>query len=86
MRTLIKLAVGAAIAGALVNLLRQRSGRTIDSDTGLDLPEQDLQPDSEGFTVEELAASAGGDTPATSTQGQPAGQPPEWGGGKSGLN
>jgi len=49
MRTLIKLAVGAAIAGALVNLLvRQRSAKLAGSRRGAPVPP-------ERFTLQELA-------------------------------
>jgi hypothetical protein len=58
MKTLMKFAVGAAIAGALVNMLmKQRSGRG----AGMMEGSRDDQPGSEalGSTIEDAAAGAG---------------------------
>ena len=63
MRTLFKLAVGAAIAGALVTLaLRQtKSRRTGSGRNELPLPYADDPPrGSEGFTLAELAVNSTG--------------------------
>jgi hypothetical protein len=72
MNTLIKLAVGAAIAGALVSLaLRQRSRKAARGRTLLPLTAGHgrVPAGSGGLTIEEIA-----------------GENAEWGGGSSGLN
>lgn len=76
MKTLLKLAVGAAIAGALVNLLRKQQSRRDADLSSVTRPDQSLSagsgrvpPGSRGFTLEEIA-----------------GENAEWGGGSSGLN
>jgi len=65
MRTLFKLAVGAAIAGALINLiLRQTKQRGAGSDRndGLPLPYANDPPrGTEGFTLAELAVNPAGE-------------------------
>lgn len=71
MKTLLKLAVGAAIAGAVVSLLVKRRAKN-DAGTRL-LPLTGgtgrVPTGSSGFTLEEIA-----------------GENAEWGGGGSGLN
>ncbi|HEX6636064.1 MAG TPA: hypothetical protein VF033_00290 [Steroidobacteraceae bacterium] len=72
MKTLLKLAVGAAIAGALVNLLRKQRSRSDEfpqSDQTQSAGAGREPPGSRGFTLEEIA-----------------GENAEWGGGSSGLN
>jgi hypothetical protein len=56
MKHLIKFAIGAAIAGALVNMLiKQRAGGGMEArDEGHD--QEDEAQDTAGFTVEELTA------------------------------
>jgi hypothetical protein len=72
MKTLLKLAVGAAIAGAVVNLLAKRRARNRSEGAQL-LPMTGgrgrVPAGSSGFTLEEIA-----------------GENAEWGGGGSGLN
>lgn len=81
MRTLFKLAVGAAIAGALVNLvLRQtKSRRTGSGRSELPRPYADDPPrGSEGFTLAELAVNATG-----GSEGRADGDEPMRTGGQS---
>jgi hypothetical protein len=93
MKTLLKLAMGAAIAGALVNALMKRgSGRGMESrDTGptMDQPEasgfQDENParGTAGFTVGELATDTNSVGSEQSARGQ---QPQEWRGAQNVLD
>ncbi|HUQ11918.1 MAG TPA: hypothetical protein VM146_16505 [Steroidobacteraceae bacterium] len=70
MNTLIKLAVGAAIAGALVNLaMKQRSRKSGRNLLPMTAGRGRVPSGSGGFTLEEIA-----------------GENAEWGGGSSGLN
>ena len=70
MKTLLRFAIGAAVAGALVHYFtKQRSSRAWSAE---DAPADEFTestPGTGGFTVEELA-----------------GEDREWGGGGSGLN
>ena len=70
MKTLLKLAMGAAVASALVHYLtKQRSSASRSSGEALRDDVADGVPRTGGFTIEELS-----------------GESREWGGGSSGLN
>jgi hypothetical protein len=90
MKSLIKLAVGAAIAGALVNLLmkQQRSGRGMEGreENFGDRPEGSegagATQGTAGFTVEELAADTNSVGREEDGRGQ---QPQDWRGAQNVL-
>ena len=76
MKTLVKLAVGAAIAGALVNLLmKQRSGRRMENRGQMPRTAygESAPRGTAGFTVGELAA----DTNSVGTEEAGRGQQPQ---------
>ena len=76
MKTLLKLAVGAAIAGALVNMLRkQRPGNDMEDWDASD--DMDAPASTAGYTVEELIMAGEPDTVASGEELQePRGQQP----------
>ena len=94
MKSLLKLAVGAAIAGALVNLLiKQASGRRNEQsgDEGR-MPEGQGDPQVEnvgsgtGFTVEELVADTNAVSSGDAARDQRGQQPQEWRGAQNVLD
>lgn len=90
MRTLLKLAVGAAIAGALVTLVqRQMNQRRVGSgrNEGLPQPYADDPPrGSEGFTLAELAANGTGGSEGRSDGDEPMRTAGEGQAGERALN
>ena len=90
MRTLLKLAMGAAIAGALVTLVqRQTNQRRAGSrrNEGLPQPYADDPPHgSEGFTLAELAANPTGGSEGRSDGDEPMRTAGEGRAGEKALN
>jgi hypothetical protein len=90
MRTLLKLAVGAAIAGALVTFVqRQMNQRRVGSgrNEGLPQPYADDPPrGSEGFTLAEIAANHTGGSEGRSDGDEPMRTAGEGEAGERALN
>jgi hypothetical protein len=94
MKSLFKLAVGAAIAGALVNLLmKQASGRRNERSGDQDgIREGRSGSDHEnvgsgaGFTVEELVADTNAVSSGDAARDQRGQQPQEWRGAQNVLD
>jgi hypothetical protein len=83
MKSLIKLAVGAAIAGALVNLLmKQASGRRNEPSD----EEHENAGTGAGFTVEELVADTNTVSSGDAARDQRGQQPQEWRGAQNVLD